>query len=137
MAKLTAADLLQPKGDVTPDWFPTLDEAGVTTLLDAYLDDGYGRVPDVIVDEAAQNAAARAWAMGRASRNVFMRLVNTPATFRLDNEGSQSILAEQVKAARLQAEKYEAEFETLTDVEATDSTVEAGGSGSAENSYRW
>lgn len=134
---LTSVDLLQPKGDITPDWFPTLDDAGVATLLDGYLADATARIPDTITDATAIDNAARAWAMGRAWRNVQQRLINAPATLKLDGEGSQSIIGEQIKNARQLAEKFEAEFEELTDVADSGSTVDDAGMGAAINRYVW
>lgn len=137
MAQLSPADLLQPKGDITPDWFPKLDSDGVTELLQGYLDDAYARIPDSITSDVTRNNAARAWAMGRSWRNVLQRLINTPASFKVENEASQSIIADQIKSARIMAEKYESDFAGLTDVADAGASDDDAGQGAALNTVIW
>lgn len=137
MAALTSTDLRQPKGDISDDWFPLLDSTGIDTLLDAYLADGYDRIPASITSESEQNRAARAWAMARANRNVLSRLTNTPANFKLDNEGQQSVIGEQIKTVRLAAERFEAEFAELTAVVGANDSSDDAGQGAARNAYLW
>lgn len=135
---LTAADLQQPKGDIdAPVWFPGKTPEDVGTLLDAYIADGVTKLPDTLTGDAAQDAALRSYAMGRAARNVFMRLSATPAAFKLDNEGSQTIISEQIKAFRQMAEKYEAEFGAAVDVEDVGGTTDVEGTGAARNQIVW
>lgn len=137
MGQLTSTDLRQPQGDISDDWFPLLDSAGIDTLLTAYLADGYERIPATIVSESEQNRAARAWAMSRANRNVLSRLTNGPANFKLENEGQQSIIAEQIKTVRAQAERYEAEFAGIVDVPGSNDTADEVGQGAARNVIIW
>ncbi len=128
---ITSANLLQPLGDVSPDWFPGLSSADVAALLDAYIADAASRITVTGIDG---DNATRAYAMGRAARNVYMRLSNTPATATLTGEGSQSITGEQIRAFKTMAEKYEAEFATFT---AAAPTPADEPSGAVANSYVW
>lgn len=135
---ITADDLQQPKGDIDPGvWFPGKTLEDVATLLEAYIADGVTKIPDTLVGDAETDAALRSYAMGRAARNVFMRLSATPAAFKLDNEGSQTIISEQIKAFRQMAEKYEGEFDTAIDLEDTGGTTDVEGVGAARNQIVW
>lgn len=136
---ITAEDLQQPKGDVDPAvWFPGKTPEDVATLLDAYIADGVARLPDALTDDAAQSAAVTAYAMGRAARNVEMRLSAGPASFRLDSEGSQTIIGEQIKTWRQRAERYEAEWADATDFgDGTLDNVDEPGQGAAVNRVVW
>lgn len=130
---MTAADLLQPKGDISLDWFPTMSAEDVNTLLSNYIVDGVAHLaPNLSSGEA--DIATRAWAMARAARNVYMRLSNTPASFTVQGEGGQTITGEQVRSFKIMAEKYEAEFSAFAPDEA--GPAEAP-SGSVATKYLW
>lgn len=109
---LTPTDLLEPIGDLSPELFPGKDAAAIDTQLQAYLTDGYGRVPATITGTSADNAA-KAWAYTRAYQNVLIRLSRTPATANLTNEGSYTILGEQIRTFAKLATKWESEYNDI------------------------
>lgn len=66
---LTAAQLIDPEGEILPALFPDDDDrAALETRLDVYLQDGYSRAG------AAGDDAARFWAYYRAYNAVYLRL---------------------------------------------------------------
>lgn len=131
---LTPNDLLEPIGDLAPELFPGKDAAALDTMLSAYLADGYSRIPTTIVDTVSLDSAARAWAYGRAYRNVLRRLSRTPATVSIANEGSTTILQKQIDTFDKEAQRWEAEYTSIIgDAPAPDDTPSAA----ATNQYVW
>lgn len=109
---LTPDTLLEPTGDLAPELFPGKDAAAIDTLLQAYLTDGYSRVPTT-VDSVTMDRAAMAWAYARAYRNVLMRLSRTPATVNITNEGSTQLLSEQIRTFAKLATRWEADYNSI------------------------
>lgn len=107
---LTPSQLLEDGGgELAPQMFPGKTPADLNTLLQAFLDDGYGRIPTTIVGDAADRAA-RSWAYARANRNVASRLSRTPASVTLTNEGATTMLGEQIRTFKEAAKAYENDF---------------------------
>jgi hypothetical protein len=106
---LTPDNLLEPTGDLAPELFPGKDSAWIDTLLAAYLADGYARTPATVVGDDRDRAAA-AWAYARAYRHVLARLSRTPATVEISNEGSTTMLSEQIRTFARLATRYESEY---------------------------
>lgn len=109
---LSPTDLLEPIGDLSPELFPGKDDAAIDTQLQAYLTDGYSRVPVTVLGAEVDRAAA-AWAYMRAYQNVLIRLSRTPATVSIANEGSQTVLGEQIRTFAKLATKWESEFNDI------------------------
>lgn len=128
---LTPDNLLEPRGDLSPELFPGKDAAWIDTLLATYLADAYARIPATIVGTTADLAAA-AWSYARAYRHVLSRLSRVPATMAIVNEQSRTITGEQLRTFASLAAKWEAEFQTIIgDAPTADDTP----SGSALNAY--
>jgi hypothetical protein len=126
-------DLLEPTGDLVPDLFPGKDADAVAALLAAYIADGTSRVPSTLAP-ADQDRAVTAWAYARAYRNVLARLSRTPATVSLANEGSTTMLGEQLRTFKQLAARYDAEYTLIVgDAPSPEDTPSA----SATNSYVW
>lgn len=107
---LTPSQLLEDGGgELSPDMFPGKTPVQLATLLQAFLDDGYSRVPASLTDDA-KDRAARVWAYARANRNVAARLSRTPASITLTNEGATQMLGEQIRTFKEAAHAYENDF---------------------------
>lgn len=129
---LTPDQLLEPIGDIAPELFPGKDAAALDTMLQAYLTDGYARIPATVVDTVVRDRAAMAWSYARAYRNVLMRLSRTPATVSIANEGSQTILGEQIRTFAKLATRWELDYDAIIgDAPTPDDTPSAA----AINSY--
>lgn len=109
---ITASDLLEPNGDVVLELFPGRTADTVNTLLTNYIADGYARCKSTM-PQADQDRAAFAWANARVNRNVLSRLSRTPASVSLTNEGSTTMLGEQIRTFARAADKWEAEFDAI------------------------
>lgn len=131
---VTPPDLLEPTGDLTPELFPTLDGAGITALLTAYIADGTARVAALPLSELEKDRAVTAWAYSRAYRNIGQRLSNTPASFALEGEGSRTMLGEQLRTFKDSARRWEEDFDAVT---ATAPTPEEIPTATAQNRYVW
>lgn len=130
---VTHDDLLEPIGDLVPELFPGKDSAAINALLDAFIADGVARTPTTL-SSGSQDLAVTAWSYGRAYRNVLSRMSRTPASFSLTNEGSQTVLGEQIRTFKDLAKRWESEFDTIIgDAPTPDETPTA----SAKNSYVW
>lgn len=130
---ITATDLLEPSGDVVLDLFPGRTPDQLQALLTAYLTDGYARCPATLTD-ADKDRAATAWAYARVNRNVLARLSRTPASFTVDNEGSSTMLAEQIRTFKDAAVRWETDFDTIT---AATPTPDETPTSAAVNRYVW
>jgi hypothetical protein len=131
---ITAADLLEANGgDISPAMFPQLDTVALNTLLARYVADGYSRAPASLTD-ADRDRVAENWSYARANRNVLNRLSRTPANVTLDNEGSTTILSEQIRTFKEAAQRYEAQVDAIL---GSAPTPEESPSSSAANRYCW
>lgn len=101
-----AADTLIPKGRLNPAaLWPGVDGNVVRENLEQYLAEGYSKTAD---DEAA-----RTWAYYRAYQEVYERLLLTPSTVSINDEGSASYLLTQMEHVGQLADAALAEFEGL------------------------
>lgn len=114
---VTAPDLLQPKGDLSPELFPGMDPGEVQTLLESYVADGAASSPSTL-SGGALDLALKAYAYARAYRNVALRLSRDPATNHLEGEASSTVTGEQIRTFKAEADRWAAEFVERTTGEA-------------------
>lgn len=133
---VTASDLLEPAGDLSPALFPSLDSDGLTTLLDGYLADAATLIPSTIVG-AAYDGAATAWAYHRAYRSVALRLSRDPATAAVEGEGSSTITGEQIRTFKEEAARWGKDFDDRIGMATDPGTLAEQSSQSIANSFTW
>ena len=108
---LTAADFIQPTGDLHADMFPLTPEereAGTTSLakLTAHIDAWIAEATARTTEEAAQ----RAWVYHRAYRAVWLRLNTQPVSAGLEGQGQVKFSQEQIDAFGRLSEAYLVEY---------------------------
>lgn len=108
---LTATDLLEPLGSLTPGMFPGDD---AETTLDAYLETAYERADTLQVAATDRDEYARALVYARAWERVATRLSSTPANVSLADQGTRTYNAEQLRQAVANADRWRA---VATDLE--------------------
>jgi hypothetical protein len=132
---ITPADLLQPAGELEAADFPMLDADGLTTRLQAYIDDGYARVAPLDLTDDEKDRAVRAYSYGRSYRSILSRLSRNPATVTLEGEGQRVYLSEQLRTFKENAVRWEQDYDAIT---ASDTpTPEETPSAAAVNRYVW
>jgi len=120
MAKLSADDLLTPKGDLQESvLFPDVKPDDVRVQLGSWIDDAYDAMTEAEIDvddaDVAPKAArvARKWAYYKAYEQVFIRLAAQPMQFATDNEASQQYDPSQLKQFGQLKDQYLAEYDNL------------------------
>ena len=110
---LTAADLLEPAGELSAALFPGDDATALTTRLTGYLTDAYVRAP-------GNDDAVRAWAYHRAYRAVYVAMSRAASSASLSDQGSISYTAAQIQNFLDLSNGALADYETaITDTAAT------------------
>lgn len=105
---LSAADLLEPKGVLTPDMFVGDDP---TASIDAYIDAGTARAAAKSVNAGVLEEYLRAYVYHRAFARVATALTINPSSSSISDQGSESFSSEQIRRAAALAEKYQEQFE--------------------------
>lgn len=116
---LVAADLLSPKGMISPTMFPGTDARALDARVAAYLADGYDKAATVEAG-VRQDQAARAWAYHRACEDTFVRLSAEPAALDVEAKGGHTYSVKQIEHFRTLSETYLSRF-----YEAVSTTSEA------------
>jgi hypothetical protein len=115
MARLTAPDLLTPRGRLNAaSLYPNTDGAALAAHLGEYLAQGYAALAAAGVDvDTAPDAgdAARAYAYWRAYGEVYEAMVARPSSFSLNNEGSGSWLLTQMDYMRTLRDEARADYD--------------------------
>lgn len=129
---IKASDLIEPKGEIAPNFFPGDDSAGLTQRLRVYLEAGYGQAG------AANDDAAKAYAYARAYRAVFLRLSSTPASAEAAGQGSYNMLVTQIKHFEERAIHWEIQYSRSLDVEPKSPVLfPTAGQGAVKNAFTW
>lgn len=131
---VTPADLLEPTGELSPADFPGYLSGALTDLMQGFITDATARLSGKVLTDAQRDQAITAWAYARGNRMILRRLSRTPASFSLANEGSQTILGEQIRTFKSEAKRWEDLFNGIIGDEPTPDDTP---STSAKNSYTW
>jgi hypothetical protein len=118
------ADLIEPKGELSPELFPEETLVQFTARVSTYLLDAVARVEArSVADDDAADEATRMWVHYRTYGAAYRAMLVTPASMSKTDEGSKSTLAMQIQSTKQLADTALARFETLTTATpATDTT---------------
>src|SRR5574337_832347 len=109
---VTAADLLAPAGRLDPAvLWPTESLADVQSRIAAYLTDAVLRTASFAAADI--DAAVTAWVYYRAYDAVYQRIISTPASATLAEQGSYAILPGQLAAIATERDSWRATFDAL------------------------
>jgi hypothetical protein len=112
-----------------------------TTRTDAYLTaflaQGVAKTADLAAG-AAQDAATIKWATAQGLRAVYNRLIGSPSSVQIEEEGSSAYLLSQITAFLDQAEALEAEVEAVLEEEGdVEGPPEVGDTRSSRVRFSW
>lgn len=125
------ATLLFPAGPLDPSlYWPNATPATVTTYMEAFIEDGVTRVASW--DVVDRDTGTRLWAIYRAKDSVLQQALNTAASVSFVDEGSASILAEQLRMMQADRDAALTAFEELE----ADVTADTAGEYAVMKSYR-
>lgn len=110
---ITASDLLAPTGEIESAFYPREDSTAVLARLQAYVEDGYRRVPGTITDVEAQDDIARAWAYYRAYNAIYLTMSRSAASKSIAGEASSTTLASQIAAFEAMRDQWYTEALSL------------------------
>jgi len=119
---VTTAQLKSPAGKIdAAAFFPGEAPATVDARLQEYIDEGEEEAGDIAdyESEDVYDAAVTLWAYYRAFEAVYLRLISTPASITIDDEGSTRFSSEQIAAFGRKADEFKASFAAAVSVETT------------------
>lgn len=128
------SDLLSPIGKIDKAFFPGEDDTTLEERLQAYINEGALLVTS-LATSAEQDAATTLWAYYRAFEAVYMRLMATPSSVSIADEGSTSFSSQQIAMFGTTAQQFRTAFDAALVI---DSALEpAIPSGAVTNRYRF
>lgn len=119
---LTGADLIAPKGEVERALFPNETDAALAARLDGYLADGQARAAATLTVQADIDRAATVFVYYRAASAAYSRILASPTSVTVANEGGTVFTTEQLRALKGRADDYKQEWLSLI----ADPTVSPG-----------
>jgi hypothetical protein len=124
---VTAAALKTPTGKIDPAFFPEdRTSAQLDARLASYIAEGVTLVADL--DASEQDAATTMWAYYRAFEAVHLRMIATPASMSIADEGSVSFSSAQIASFGTMAASYKSSFEAMVAEEETiEPAIPSGG----------
>lgn len=110
---VTAAQLKSPTGKVEAAFFPGETGGTLDARLAAYIAEGESEAGDVgdWDSQAEYDAAVTSWAYYRAFEAVYLRLIATPSTVSITEEGSTQFTQQQINAFKDQSDNYRTAFD--------------------------
>lgn len=111
---LTATDLLTPRGRLNgAALWPHLSVEDREAAIETYLDEGYAKAEVAALDAGDQDEPAKLWAYHRAYESAYERLLLSPSTIDLNDEGGSSFNQSQIDQVGDLADRALADYNAL------------------------